>query len=456
MNLKVMIAVAACKGVRLAARILRKGGTAKPGEIALKICPDLLRSVSHDVETIVVTGTNGKTTTCRMLEQAFREAGLDCVVNRSGANLMSGITTEFVMECSLGGKCRKKYAVMECDEGWTKKVLPVMQPKAFVVTNLFRDQVDRYGDVDNTLAAIRAGVEGSPETVLVLNADDHIVAALAKEVPNPVIWYGMDAGAGELGAIPAATEVTNCMVCGTELQYDYVNYAHLGGFYCPNCGHRRNDASVGIAEIVEADTDGSRVKMQVNGEEKEIYVNQPGKYSISNAAAAVAGATAMGISVEAAAAAVERFRPGFGRMEKFDTGKTTVRMVLVKNAAGCNQVLSFLGTVSEAFRLVMITNNRQADGTDISWIEDAEFERLAGMECLQSATLAGLCADEMVERLQRAGLAEERISLQRDYTALMEEIAASEIPVFILPSYTGMMEFRPYLVKLCGGKAFWE
>lgn len=456
MSLKVIIAIAACKAVRFVARIAHRGGTAKPGEIALKICPELLRVVSRGVETVVVTGTNGKTTTCRMLEQAFAEAGKSCITNRSGANLMSGITTEFVMECTLTGKCRKKYAVMECDEGWTKHVLPALRPKAFVVTNLFRDQVDRYGNVENTLAAIRAGVEGSPETTLVLNADDHIVAALAHDVPNAVVWFGMDAAAGEAGAVPGESEVTQCMLCGTELEYNYVNYAHHGGYRCPDCGHARQDTFVGVTEIISLEADGSRVKMHIGDAAREIYVNQPAKYNISNAAATMAGALTMELPEDAAAAAVENFRPGFGRMEKFAIGAQGARMVLVKNAAGCNQVLAFLLAQAAPFRVVFVTNNRGADGTDMSWLEDARFESLAGLQTLAGITLSGLCAQTVRERLLRAGVAEHLLALQPDYAALTEEIAASAEPVFILPSYTGMMEFRPQLVKRCGGKEFWE
>ena len=456
MSLKVMAAIAACKGVKLVAKVLHKGGTAKPGEIALKICPDLLSVVSKGVETIVVTGTNGKTTSCRMLEQAFAEAGFSCIANRSGANLMSGIVTEFVTECSITGKCRKTYAVMECDEGWTKHVLPAMHPKAFLVTNLFRDQVDRYGDVDNTLAAIRAGVEASPETALVLNADDHIVAALGEDVPNPVVWYGMDETAGEKGLVPGAAEVTKCMACGGELEYDYVNYAHHGGWRCPSCGRKRPDTDIGVSELLSLGLDGSSVKLHTGGTEMQVYVNQPAKYNIANAAGTIAGAAAMGLPVTAAASAVEKFRPGFGRMEKFDIGAAGARMVLIKNAAGCNQVLSFLLTQREPFRLVFVTNNRPADGTNIGWLEDAKFERLTAMAPLVSVTLSGLCAETVLERLLRAGVVEEKITLQPDYAALTEDISNASEPVFILPSYTGMMEFRPFLVKKCGGKEFWE
>ena len=455
MNLRVTAAIAVCRGVRLAARLLRRGGTAKPGEIALKICPDLLRVLSRDVETVVVTGTNGKTTSCRMLEQAFAEAGIPCIVNRSGANLMSGITTEFVMESTLGGKCRKKYAVMECDEAWTRKVLPMLRPKAFLVTNLFRDQVDRYGDVDKTLAAIRAAVESVPETTLVLNADDHVVAALAKDVPNPVVWFGMDVSAGKGATAPDATELTQCMLCGAELEYDYVNYAHHGAFRCPSCGHARAATDVGVTEVLELGTDGSRVKLRIADEEKEIYVNQPAIYNVANAAGTIAAAAAMGLPMAAAVAAAANFRPGFGRMERFDIG-VDARMVLVKNAAGCDRALDFLAARREPFALVMVTNNRAADGTDISWLEDAKFEQLAAMERLQSVTLSGMCAETVRERLLRAGVAEEKLRMQPDYAALTEEIAASEHAVVILPSYTGMMEFRPWLVKRCGGAQFWE
>ena len=143
-------------------------------------------------------------------------------------------------------------------------------------------------------------------------------------------------------------------------------------------------------------------------------------------------------------------------MEKFEIGAQGARMVLIKNAAGCNQVLSFLLTQREPFRLVFVTNNRPADGTDVSWLEDAKFERLTAMEPLQGVTLSGLCAETVRERLLRAGVAAEKITMQPDYAALTEEISAAEAPVFILPSYTGMMEFRPFLVKKCGGKEFWE
>ena len=455
MSLKIPAAIAACKLLRLTARILKKGGTAKPGEIALKICPDLLSIVSRGVDTVVVTGTNGKTSSCRMLEQAFEEAGVPCVVNRSGANLMSGIVTEFVMDCDLRGRCRKKAAVMECDEGWTRHVLPALRPKAFLVTNLFQDQVDRYGDVSNTLAAIRAGVEGSPETTLVLNADDPVTATLGFDVPNPVVWYGLEAPCGKPADAPGEAEIKTCMRCGAALQYHYVNYAHLGGYRCPDCGLERPTPDVAVTSILELGADGSRVMLRSEGLEQELYVNLPALYNVSNAAGCVAASVAMGLGAELGRLAVEHFRCGFGRMEKFELG-AGARMILIKNAAGCNQVLDFLARQSEPFRLLFVTNNRPADGTDVRWLADANFALLPTLPLLADVTCAGICAEEVQAKLLAAGYDPDKLTVETDYAALAALVSDSDVPVFILPSYTGMMEFRPYLARLTGGAGFWE
>ena len=455
MSLRVTAAIAACKAVRGIARILKKGGTAKPGEVALKICPDLLSVVSRGVESVVVTGTNGKTSSCRMLEEAFRHAGKPCVTNRSGANLMSGIVTELVMDCSLTGRCRKRYAVLECDEGWTRHVLPAMRPKAFLVTNLFRDQVDRYGDVSNTLAAIAAGVAASPETTLVLNADDPVSATLGRGVPNPIVWYGLEQACGTPGATPGEAELHNCMVCGAALEYDYVTYAHLGAYRCPQCGYARPNPDVAVTSLRSLGTDGSRCTLRAEDGEKELYVNLPALYNISNAAGCVAAAQAMGLGAHYGRAAAETFRCGFGRMEKFDVG-AGARMILIKNAAGANQVLDYLARLTEPFRVVFVTNNRPADGTDISWLADADFARLAALPTLRGVVCSGICAQTVRARLLESGLAPDAVALQADYSALAAAVAQSEVPVFLLPSYTGMMEFRPYLAKLCGSAQFWE
>ncbi len=201
--------------------------------------------------------------------------------------------------------------------------------------------------------------------------------------------------------------------------------------------------------------DGSRVALRAEGETKELYVNQPALYNISNAAGCVAASMAMGLGAETGRAAVEHFKAGFGRMEKFDLG-AGARMILIKNAAGCTQVLRFLARQTAPFRAVFITNNRGADGTDIGWLADAEFELLAGMENLRGVTLSGICAAEVRQRVLAAGYDAAKLDTCTDYAQLAQAVAQSDVPVFLLPSYTGMMEFRPYLTKRTGGKEFWE
>ena len=242
LSFRAFLALILCKLLRILSRVLHRGGTAMPGRFAMKVCPDLLSRLSSGVKTVVVTGTNGKTTCSRMIEEAFSEAGLNYFANRSGANLMSGITTEFVMNCSLFGRMKKEYAVIECDEAAATKVFSQLKPQVIVVTNLFRDQLDRYGEITHTLSNIRQGISDVPKARLCLNADCSLTASLADDgLPNPILWYGVNASAG-LKAIPSAlSDASHCIHCKAEYEYDYHTYAHLGGFRCPKCGYRRHD-----------------------------------------------------------------------------------------------------------------------------------------------------------------------------------------------------------------------
>ena len=195
MNFKAILAILLCKLLRLLSRLLHRGGTAMPGRFALKLCPNLLARLSKNVRSVVITGTNGKTSSSRIVEQAFVEQGRSYFANRSGANLLSGITTEFVMNCTLGGKMKKEWAVIECDEAAAVKVFPQLQPQVVVVTNLFRDQLDRFGEVTHTLSNIRTAIEAVPQATLCLNADCSLCSSLALSLPNRVVYFGMEKGA---------------------------------------------------------------------------------------------------------------------------------------------------------------------------------------------------------------------------------------------------------------------
>lgn len=457
MKLKTIIAIIICKLLRAFSRLVHRGGTAMPGRIALKVCPELLSIVSKGVKTVAITGTNGKTTSSRMVEQAFLEQGKSYFANRSGANLISGITTEFVMNSSLTGKCRKEYAVIECDEAAARRVFPQLRPQVVVVTNLFRDQLDRYGEVTHTLENIHAALEPIPQAKLCLNADCSLTSSLALDLPNPVVYFGIEKGAVPSRPKPEISDATHCIRCKAEYDYDYISYGHLGGFSCPRCGYRRHKADYAVTEILSQGADSSSLIMDIRGEKHMVTVNLPAMYNIYNAIGAVAAVSEMGLGARAAIDALADFQCGFGRMERFRLGKGGTRMMLVKNPAGCNQVIEFLENVREKFILVVCLNDRSADGTDISWIWDADFEGLSKLSgYLEKVVVSGDRASDMALRIKYAGIVPEYIETERSYEKLVSWIEQQEEPVFIMPTYTAMLELREVVISHCGGSEFWE
>lgn len=455
-RIRIILAVLVCKLSRALIRLLGRGGTAFPGRMALKICPDVLSALSNGVRTILITGTNGKTTSARMIEQAFIDQKRSYLSNKSGANLISGITAEFAMNSSITGHCKKEYAVIECDEAASKTVLKYLKPEVIVATNVFRDQLDRYGEITHTLNNIIEGISHSPESLLCLNADCSLISSIPEHVPNPVVFFGInvplaDADSKEL------SDASHCIHCKTEYEYDYHTYGHLGGFRCPKCGYSRPTPQYAVTEISALDVDSSSVNMDLNGRELFLHINLPAVYNIYNAAGAAAALDAFGFQRAEIASALASFDCGFGRMEKFDLEGRPGRMMLVKNPAGCNQVMRYLAALPDEAMFVVCLNDNDADGTDISWIWDADFERLSTMgERLDQVLVSGLRAEDMLLRLKYAGVPEERMTLVHDYGELIERMCKSEHRVFIMPTYTAMLDLRSQLQKRLGGKEFWE
>ncbi len=457
MNLRAVLAILICKSLRLLSRLLHRGGTAMPGRVALRLCPNLLELLAKDVKCVAITGTNGKTTSAHMVEEAFTRAGKSFLTNRSGANLLSGITTEFVMNSSLTGRVKKEYAVIECDEAAARTVFGQLQPRLVVVTNLFRDQLDRYGEVTHTLENIREGLRKAPNARLCLNADCSLCSSLALELPNPAVYFGVDRGAAPSREKPALSDATHCIRCKTEYEYDYISYGHLGGFRCPKCGYARHAADYAVTDVLELRGNGSRAVMRVGAEKRIVDVNLPAMYNLYNAVGALAAGCEMGLDPDTVCEALSKFRCGFGRMEEFALGQAGARMMLVKNPAGCNQVVEFLGDITERFSLVLCLNDRGADGTDISWIWDAEFEKLAAMAGrIETVIVSGDRAADLRVRIKYAGIEDRHIRVERDYDRLIDWMAQQERPVYIMPTYTAMLELRQKLVRRCGGAEFWE
>lgn len=450
------MAVSACRIAIKLLRLLGRGGTAIPGKIALKICPELLGYLAKDVKCVLITGTNGKTTSSRIIEEIFAKSGASYFANRSGANLINGITSIFIENSTLTGKPKKEYAVIECDEAASKEVCRLINPSVVLVTNVFRDQLDRYGEVTHTLENILIGIKNSPNAVICLNADCSLTASIATEIPNKVMFFGVDVPIYN-DPVSEVSDAPHCIKCKHEYDYSYHTFGHLGGFYCPNCGYKRPETQVSVTEILDTGISSTTVRVSVFGDSEEIVINLPGGYNIYNAVGALAVSEAIGFKRETAKSAIATFSCGFGRMEQFDLGGHTARIILVKNPAGCNQVLNYLSSLSEKTVFVCCLNDNSADGRDISWIWDVNFEKLADMdEFIDEIYVSGIRSADMAVRLKYAGINESKLKIFDDYDSLIKAMEKQILPVVIMPTYSAMMDLRSKMSAAFGGKEFWE
>lgn len=454
MKIKVFFAMLVCRALRLASRVLHRGGTAMPGRVALKICPELLRVLAKNVKVVAITGTNGKTTSARMIEAAFAGEHMSYFANRSGANLISGITTEFAMNSTLSGKCRKEYAVIECDEAAAVRVFPQLQPKVVVVTNLFRDQLDRYGEVTHTRDLIASGIQKAPGAVLCLNADCSLTASLGWDVPNKTVYFGLENISSS--AVPSVSDAPHCLRCGTRYAYRRHTFAHLGDWYCPACGAQRPAPDMAVESVEAIPGGGSAVTMKTPEGTVSFDLALPALYNVCNAAAALTAARAMGWDMDICRASLADFGAVFGRMEQITVGETSVRIVLVKNPAGCDRALEFLASQSEDILPIFCLNDNAADGTDVSWIWDADYESLFAARSYETIGVYGVRAQDMRLRLKYAGADDAAITVYGTADDLAAAVQAAGKPVVVLPNYTSMLTVRDKLSALAGGGRFWE
>ena len=454
MRPRVFCACLAARASRAALRLLGRGGTALPGKLALRVCPDLLGQVSRGVQTVLITGTNGKTTTTRMLCAMYDGLGLTYFTNRSGANLASGLAAVYLDNATLTGRPKCTRAVIECDEGALRQVSGRLHPAAIVVTNVFRDQLDRYGEVTHTLESIRAGILAAPEATVCLNADCSLTASLADDVPNPVRFFGLNVPCDATAA--GVSDAPRCIRCGGAYQYRYHTYAHLGGFFCPQCGYERPEPDTAVTELTELRPDGSTARFRCGEEEISADISLPSVYNVCNAAAALCAAEALGLPVGRAAETLGGVRAGFGRMEMLPVGQHEARIILVKNPAGCDRALDYLATIPGDFLAVFCLNDKTADGTDVSWIWDADYERLIARGTVREAVVYGTRAGDMRLRLKYAGLDDACIRCAASLDELMQWMQQADKPVYLLPNYTSLLEVRERIAAESGGRKFWE
>jgi UDP-N-acetylmuramyl tripeptide synthase len=455
------LANAAGKLTRVGLQISGRGGTALPGLVALSIDPDFIAALASDLAhgVVLVSGTNGKTTTTRMLSDIVRATGWAPTHNRSGSNLERGIAGALLTESTWRGEPTGDIGLFEVDEASLPLVLARISPRIVLVTNLFRDQMDRYFEIDQLARRIGDAIAKlDPRVTLVLNADDPIVAWLGKRHAGPVLYFGVDDPTVG-GRVPQViSDATRCPRCKQPLRYERVVLAHEGDWACPSCGLARPDRDVAATRVALTPVSSEiQLRTAVASAFDPVRVPIAGLYNAYNALAALAVARALDIALPTAALAIANFRPAFGRLEQVAVDGREMRLILVKNPAGFNAAIGALLETARRPRLLVALNDRDADGRDVSWIWDADFETLA--PAVEHTVVTGIRSRDLANRLKYAGVARERIEVVDAWgSAIDRAIGAAAVggEVVVLATYTAMQALRSELARRGHVAPFWE
>jgi lipid II isoglutaminyl synthase (glutamine-hydrolysing) len=445
---------------RLAARAVgaasrasgRGGGTTLPGRLLLRLDPAAISRLGSDLEEVtLVSATNGKTTTAGMIAALLAAEGRAPVHNRAGSNMTWGIATALLDQ-------RGREGLFEVDEAWLPRVANELDPSLIVLGNLFRDQLDRYGETEALAAEWAKTVEArAGRTCFALNADDPLVADLGRdgagERREGISFFGIDDEAQALPELQHAFDAKHCRRCGHPYAYARAFVGHLGHYSCPGCGAGRPHPDVAATRIELHGMRGSSLEVRTPQGAFTVALPLPGLYNVYNALAAIAAGLELGIAPARIAPALTELRGAFGRVETVEVGAKQVSILLVKNPAGTNEVLRTLRleAADAELDLWIALNDRIADGRDVSWIWDADFELLDG--AVRRVTCAGTRAPEMALRLKYAGWPEEAIAVEPGIESSLDN-AISRAPdrLFALPTYTALLELH----KLLSGRGLTE
>ena len=380
----------------------RGGGTAISGLVTAALDPVFVPETLRQLHsTVTVTGTNGKTTTTAVLCALARAAGQPVLTNPTGSNLERGLAAALLPHVNWTGQIRNAAnlrAVLELDEWAFAAIAPTVRPRVALFLNLFRDQLDRYGEVDRTAAAWQDAIDQlGPDATVVANADDPAVVAVTRRHRGPLFFFGADV-ASDSTTPDAWADVRRCPICDGRLDWDRVVYAHLGSYRCQACDFHRPGPDIRVADFQPHGLAGSSYRLITPDSDRQIDVQLPGLYNAYNLAAALAGAHAAGFDTDGAFSVLESFQPAFGRAESISAPGATITLLLVKNPTGANQTLDLLRSEPEPLDTLVLLNDGVADGEDISWIWDVEFERLTPRRLF----VGGLRAEDMALRLKYA------------------------------------------------------
>ena len=447
---RLALGVAAARAATAAIRATgRGGGTSLPGNLLFRFEPDAIAKLAAGLPrgSAVISATNGKTTTAAMVAAILERTGTRLVHNRAGANMAGGVASALAA-ATRRGRPDGDLGLFEVDEFWLGQVVGSLKPRALLLGNLFRDQLDRYGELD-TIAERWAALVAAHPGQLVLNADDPLVADLGRD--REALYFGVDDPALALPELQHASDSKHCRRCGHAYVYDAVYLAHLGHYQCPNCGNRRPEPQVVATNVrlhgvrsASFDLDGVPVELPL-----------PGLYNVYNALGAAALCRALGVPREDVVAGLASVAPAFGRAETVDLGGRPTSILLVKNPAGANEVLRTVALEGDGLDVLGVLNDRIADGRDVSWVWDADWEVLAPH--VRRMTCSGTRAAELALRLKYAGLPAERLHVVEGLApALDAALADGSGPLYAMPTYTALLELRDLLADRGAVQGHWR
>jgi UDP-N-acetylmuramyl tripeptide synthase len=462
--------LALARAVGAVSRLRGGGASSAPGKVLMRLDPNAIGELGARLSrgSVLVSATNGKTTTSAILAAILERAGVSLVNNQSGANMAGGIASTLLAAARQKGDIAGELGLFEVDELWLDSLAAQLHPRAILLGNLFRDQLDRYGELETIADRWAAAVHTGParESVLVLNADDPAIADLGRERDAPVLYFGVEDDSLALGGMAHAADAKHCRNCGAPYVFDAVYLGHLGHYHCPSCGQARPAPTVTATHVTLEGVHAARFTLQTPAGEAEVALSLPGLYNVYNALAAAALATALEVDLPEIVAGLGDVKAAFGRAEtvllELDGGRQReLQILLVKNPAGANEVLRTLALEPGEHDLLGILNDKIADGRDVSWIWDADFELLAGR--VRRVTCSGTRASELALRLKYAGIDPSRIRVQADLPSALREAAVdgwvgsdSTAPLYALPTYTAMLALRELLVARGEARSAWS
>lgn len=446
MRLRRILAVWAAKlAEKISVHIFHRQGVTWAGKIALRLDPSILKTLASQVkkDIFIVCGTNGKTTTNNMLCAALEAEGYKVVCNHTGSNMLNGVAAAFALAAGLSGNLKADYACIEIDEASTRRVFPHFKPDYMVLTNLFRDQLDRYGEIDITMNILKEVMKSAPKMKVIVNGDDALSAFLAMDSGNPYATYGISKKVTDDSKSNEIREGRFCKKCGALLHYNFYHYSQLGDYACTNCDFKRPEPDFDAGDVEVGET----LSFTVEG--KRIHANYKGFYNVYNILAAYAALRTGGIEPVHFNQMLSRFHPENGRMEQFQIDGTKIMLNLAKNPAGFNQNISAVMQDQTEKDIIIVINDNAQDGKDISWLWDVDFD-LFGGDNINSITVSGIRCQDMRLRLKYVDIPS---MLENDVeTAIRKRIGDGCGNLYVLVNYTALFGTRNILKKLEGEK----